>query len=125
LCLTPERISEFALHDTAGVQIEAKKLCTSSFQGKSLKQCWNEIADEIKLTSELVFAYRLQKTSTVKLWADAEKEYMAVGPPDCSDDTPPHERAEFPKSVLQNLIGLNALQRGAAIADSAERLLTH
>lgn len=35
LCLTPERISEFALYDTAGLQIEVKKLCANPLQGKS------------------------------------------------------------------------------------------
>jgi hypothetical protein len=123
LCLSPERISELSLYDPAGLQSEVKKLCANPFQQQTPRQCWKELANEITLISELVFAYHKRKVSTVKLWADYDKEYLAVGPPDCSDDTPPHERAEFPKSTLQNLVGLSALLRGAAIANSVEHLV--
>jgi hypothetical protein len=122
LGITPEIISDLSLYDEQEVLIKVNSMILK-YGEKKLNECWGELSEEIALISELVFAYHLQRPSRVNIWANVDEKYIAIGPPDCPDDTPPHERAEFGKAVLQDLIGMNALKRGAIIADSAERLV--
>ena len=123
LCLTPQDISEFALHDAKTMKREMRKLIRHKYERKALEESWNDVAREIGLTAELVFAFHLQKPSTVKLWANVAEKYIAVGPPNCPDDTPPSNRAEFPELALLGLLSMNTLKRGATIAEKVEGLL--
>jgi hypothetical protein len=123
LCLHPSNITELSLHDANSMKREMSRLIWHKYERKTLDECWKDISDEIVLISELIFDKNLQKSSTVKLWAHFDNKYLAVGPPDCPDDTPPSQRAEFPEPKLQDLLSLNTLKRGAVIGDTVERLV--
>ena len=71
----------------------------------------------------MVFVERLGHPVTVKVWADVTRRYVAVGPPDCPDTTPPEQRAQFSEERLRALLSVPPLYRSHKIASDCEALL--
>jgi hypothetical protein len=89
----------------------------------SLDGDWNLIVSKIQDIALHVFRQESKGPINILIWADVDRKYIAVGPPDGNSTTPPKDRAEFPEPELRRLLSLSTFARGDSIARACSRLV--
>ncbi|MBS0588724.1 MAG: hypothetical protein JSS37_12445 [Proteobacteria bacterium] len=123
LVVTLHDMSELSLQDEQDLNKHISSRLLDKWGTDNLDSDWNLIVDRIKDIANVVFMLHIQQPFSLKVWAQADKKYIAVGPPDCPNNTPPRERAEFSSTRLQELLATPPLYRNNAVALACEALL--
>jgi hypothetical protein len=89
----------------------------------SLDRDWNLVVSRIRDIAVHVFRSEWKGPSNIHVWADFDRKYIAVGPPDGDGSTPPGGRAEFPEAELRRLLTMSTFERGDTIARACSRLV--
>lgn len=123
IVVTEQDLAELSLADEQRLSAAISSRILQKWGQDNIDTDWNEIISRIQDIATVVFVEHLGRPVAVKIWADSSRRYVAVGPPNCQNTTPPEQRAQFPEEKLRELLMLPPLYRSHRIASDCEALL--